>query len=570
VTAMPMGRSLAFALILLLTACAPAVQRDISSRSAPEAAAPKKALTVAIPGQPPSPSLGLIGASIPGDSGHRHLPPLTHDGLAVEWQPGAYQGQLAVALPSFEDGSWRLNPDGSMDVTWRLRRNAKWHDGTPFTSADLVFSFSVYADPAYPNQGEAGKLMESVSAPDPSTFVVHWKSQYFMADRQAPGGAILPLHLLGDLYRAGDRTMLDNHEYFRSAFVGLGPYRLVHWEEASHVQVERFEDYYQGRPAIDTIIIRFVPDANAMIANILAGAVDVVLPPLSVEAALEVKKRWEGTGNLVTVGSSGKLVVLDPQLRPDKAQPRGGFPNSLVRQAFYHALDRQQLADLMSSGLSPVADSYIPPEDALHKEVEDSIPQFPYDIGRAQRLLAQAGWIRGPDGLLVHERDGERFQTEVAGAQGGDRERALSVIAAGWKDVGADTRVNLLPAAVAGSYEWSASRPGFYFTRPGWEAFMDNRLHTREIASAENRYQGNNRTGYSNPRVDELLDRLRVTMNPRERLPLQRDLVQEQVGDVGMFWLYWEVAPILMVKGVTGPRLINNTGTVNVFEWDRE
>jgi peptide/nickel transport system substrate-binding protein len=558
------------ALASLLAACAPGGRPDAPGRSLPETAAPRKILTIAIPGQPPSPSLGLIGTSIPGDSGHRHLLPLTHDALAVEWYPGAYQAQLATAMPTFDDGSWRLNPDGTMDVTWRLRPNARWHDGSPFTSADLTFSFAVYADPAYPNQGEAGKLMESVSAPDPNTLVVHWRSAYATADRQAPGGSILPEHLLGELYRAGDRTALDNHEYFRSAFVGLGPYRVVHWEEGSNLEVQRFEDYYQGRPPIDTIIAQFVPEANTMIANVLAGTVDVALPPLSVDAALEVKKRWDGTGNQVLVASNGKLVVLDPQLRPDRAQPRGGFPNSLVRQAFYYGLDRPQLADLMSSGLSPVADSYLPPEDALRKELEASIPQFPYDVARALALLAQAGWTRGADGLLVHDPDAERFETELAGAQGGDRDRALTVIAEGWKAIGADARVNLLPPAIAGSYEWSASRPGFYFTRPGWENFMDNRLHTREIASAENKYQGNNRTGYSNPKVDDLLDRLRGTMNPRERLPLQRDLVREQVGDVGMFWLYWEVAPILMVKGVKGPRLVNSTGTWNIFEWDRD
>jgi hypothetical protein len=64
------------------------------------------------------------------------------------------------------------------------------------------------------------------------------------------------------------------------------------------------------------------------------------------------------------------------------------------------------------------------------------------------------------------------------------------------------------------------------------------------------------------------MDQLRVTMDPRERLPLHRDLVREQAGDVGVFWLYWEVAPILMLSGVKGPRLVNNTGTLNVFEWD--
>ena len=149
---------------VLAAACAPAARQDASSDAAPMAPTTRKVLNIAIPGQPPSPSLGLIGASIPGDSGHRHLVPLTHDALSVEWFPGFYQGQLATTLPTIENGGWRLNSDGTMDLIWRLHQNVRWHDGSPFTSNDLLFSYTVYADPSYPNQGEAGKLMDSAAA----------------------------------------------------------------------------------------------------------------------------------------------------------------------------------------------------------------------------------------------------------------------------------------------------------------------------------------------------------------------------------------------------------------------
>jgi len=83
-----------------------------------------------------------------------------------------------------------VNPDGTMDTAWRLRPNVKWHDGAPFTSADLLFSFNVYKDPEVPTaSGRALGLMASATAPDPLTFVVHWSSPYVRADE---GQALIP------------------------------------------------------------------------------------------------------------------------------------------------------------------------------------------------------------------------------------------------------------------------------------------------------------------------------------------------------------------------------------------
>src|SRR5437899_10579195 len=129
-----------------------------------------------------------------------------------------------------------------------------------------------------------------------------------------------------------------------------------------------------------------------MIANILSGAVDVVASGIDVEAAVEFKRRWEGTANRVLFENSGKLYMLDPQLRPESAKPRDAFALRGVRQAFYQAIDRNAVADAMSYGLAPAADSYFPAEHPLRAELEPWIPQFPYDVARASALLEDSGW----------------------------------------------------------------------------------------------------------------------------------------------------------------------------------
>jgi peptide/nickel transport system substrate-binding protein len=98
-----------------------------------------------------------------------------------------------------------------------------------------------------------------------------------------------------------------------------------------------------------------------------------------------------------------------------------------------------------------------------------------------------------------------------------------------------------------------------------------DRLHTRNVTSEANRWVGSNRGGYSNPRVDDLLDRMVVTIAPAERLALHHELLREQMGDVALMPLYWDLDPILMLKGVRG--VATPSGAVNlanILQWDKE
>jgi len=129
----------------------------------------------------------------------------------------------------------------------------------------------------------------------------------------------------------------------------------------------------------------------------------------------------------------------------------------------------------------------------------------------------------------------------------------------------------MVSVASAGDREANGTRPGLNVTAPSAPSFPDKgRLHSGAIASPANLWAGNNAGGYSNPKVDALLDQLTATIDPRERLPLHQQLVREQIGDVGVMPLYWEVTGVLMVRGVRGPKIVNQSATQNIFEWDRQ
>jgi peptide/nickel transport system substrate-binding protein len=563
--------SAAPALLLLAASCAPAQSGGggRAAESAPPSAAPK-VVTMALGTEPTS--FGAIGATEPPIGQHSNVLRIVQDDLMSRTEGGGTEPRLASEAPSTDRGTWRINPDGTMDTTFKLRPGISWHDGAPFTSADALFAFTVMSDKdLVPKRLGSGRgrpdLMESATAPDPLTFVVHWSQVYVRADDGDSLGA-LPMHLLFDGYLQ-DKEAMGRSAYFFDDFVGLGAFRLEKWERGSHMEFSRFDGYYLGRPALDRVIVRFVPDSNTLIANILSGAVDVVVPEEGdTDAAFEVRRQWEGTGNQVRFDVLTGLEQIQIQHQPQYSCPLNGFTNVNVRQALYRAIDRQALADVMTQGVSPPADSWFAPNEPLRKDVESSIPQFPYDPTAATRQLEQQGWVRGADGVLTNRASGDRFETEMTVRPGASPAREGQVIADQWKSVGAIVQVKqLTPAMAAG--EPFATQPGPSLISPSGYNFYDRRLWSKGIPTADNRWTGNNRGGYINLKVDDLLDKLAVTIDATERVSLHRQLLMEQMGDIALMPLFWQVSPILMLKGISGPRIQGSEATNNIYQWDK-
>src|SRR5213078_578700 len=182
--------------------------------------------------------------------------------------------------------------------------------------------------------------------------------------------------------------------------------------------------------------------------------------------------------------------------------------------------DRRTLADVMAGSSDAMADSWFPSGHVLRGQLEGSIPQLPYDPAWAMQLLAQAGWVRGPDGILVHQTTGDRFETTLHGSQSTRTEREQSIIADGWKAIGANTTTSIIPAALNNDREYRSTLMGSQLIGVGYDAFYTDRLHSKFITSAANRWNGTKRGGYNNPKVDSILDKLVVTINQAERLDL--------------------------------------------------
>lgn len=547
---------------ILGSGCA-GTQQAQSERTASSPAAPKT-LSIGTLGEPQTiegfTGLGGSrgGAGIVADLAHNHLTVTDPQDQAV--------AQLAVELPSVERGTWQVRPDGTMDMTWKLHPGAKWHDGTPFTSDDMVFSLTLHKDAelAHAYAGTA-RLMASATNPDPQTFIVSW-SRIDVTALAAQALAPMPKHLMEEQYRT-DKQSLVNSARFTGEFIGLGPYRMTTWERGSHIELARFDSYFLGRPPLDRVVVRFIGDSNTVVANILAGAVDLILPPnVDIDTALELRRRWEGTGNLVRIEPIPRITYLELMMRPEYAKPANGLPTLVVRQGLYHAIDRASITEVTTGGLGPIADSWIAPGDPLRRDLEASISKYPYDLNRAQQLLAQAGWTRGADGTLAHA-SGDRMDLELW-ANPQSSEKAGTITVDNWKGVGVAASFHVLSAAQGEDREYQSQRPGPLLTG----GFIDTllaRYDSRDLASAANRWSGRNRAGFVNQRADQLLDQLKSVVDPRERLPLLREQVTIFTSEVALMPLFWEPRAILALRTVKGDIHPYNNGW-NTFTWDKE
>jgi peptide/nickel transport system substrate-binding protein len=497
---------------------------------------------------------------------------LAHARLATDDYTLTPLPDLATELPSVERGTWRVNADGTMETTWKLRPNVKWHDGAPFSSADVAFWFTVIKDDKIPGGASLIGLdqVTSVTTPDPATVVIHWSAPFFQAN-EIPDVGPLPKHLLETAYARSDAETFLNHRYFTTDFVGLGPYRLTSWTPGAQIEFDRFEEYFRERPIIDRVVLRIIPDFNTMVSNVLAGSVDVAQPPAeNMDVAMELKRRWEGTGDRVRTDPNDKMRVVYMQYRPDYSRPANGVTNRSVRQALYHAIDRSSMAQVITEGLSPVADSWFAPGVPERREVESSIPQYPYDPARAQALFAEAGWVRGGDGVLTRQGSGERFELEVRNRPGSATEREIVVINDYWKAMGVAGTVSPGTPSLVNDRTWLALFPGVQVSRlEAPDAYNTRRTHSRAIASEANRWAGRNTFGYSNPAADALQDRLTITIDQREQLALQRQLLQEMMTDVAVMPLYWDVELVLATRAIKGDVTAVETGW-NVVTWNKE
>jgi len=543
-----------------------------SQRTSPmgtEMQTPKR-ITLAVVTEPTALRTQLSRSSIGSLPGSQELEQLVHAGLAIMDVSGKLQPQLAEAVPTIENGGWAVFPDGRMEVTWKLRQGARWQDGTPLTSDDIIFTSTVARDrELLVFRNLAFDSVDSVEAPDATTVVVKWSKPWITADTLFAAYAAVPVlplpkHLLETAYTEAKATIPDL-SFWSDDFVGAGPYRLKAWARGSHLQLAASDVYVLGRPKVDEITVKFIRDRGTLTASLLGGDVELPLGnTLSLEEAVHLQEQWKDGS--VEFSPTTTLKIW-PQFRSPNPPVVG---NVGFRRALLHSLDRQQMADSLGLGQSSVSDSTLSPLDPEYPQLQGSIVRYPYDPRLGAQLIAGLGYARGSDEMW-RDASGQPLSIEVRTVPRDILIKSILSAADDWKRSG----VNVDPIILT---EQQRSDPAFYATYPAFDAAASNNgveeffaFHSSQAKVPENRYSGSNRSSYTNADLDSLIDRFFTAVPTGERTQVAGQIVHHVTDQVVFLPLFFDLSPTMVANRLANvsrrlPR--SATPTWNAHLWD--
>jgi peptide/nickel transport system substrate-binding protein len=415
-----------------------------------------------------------------------------YDGL-VRYKDGTLEVEPALAE------SWQVSEDG-LAYTFQLREGVRFHDGTPFDAEAVVFNFDRMLDEAHPYHDTGPfplafffSAVEDVEALDESNVVFHLSEPYapFLSNLAYATGLIV------------SPSAVEEHgaDFGRNP-VGTGPYRFEEWQSNSRVVVTRNHEYWDGTPGLEAVVFRPLTDANTRVSEMLAGGIDLMveIPPDSVPS-------FDGNGFKLYEEAGPHLWFLILNTR------EGPMADKRVRQAVNYAIDKQSLVTNVLQGTAEVAAGPTPP--AFAWAYNDALQPYPYDPEKAKVLIKEAGAdgaditfyvTEGGSGMLDPVPMGTAIQADLA-------EVGLNVTIETyeWNTFLAEVNPGLAGKADMAEMAWMTNDPD---TLPY--------LALRTDAWPEE--GGFNSGYYSNPVVDELLEKARIATSQDERARLYKEM----------------------------------------------
>jgi len=470
---------------------------------------------------------------------------------------------LCTKLPSIENGlavpvdlSQGDLPEGKrgIDLTYTIRPEAKWADGVPVTTKDVLFTYEVGRHPlSGVGNAELYRRVTSIDAKDDKTFTMHVDKLTF--DYAAINDfVLLPEHIERAAFADPAKYKIQSRYVTDPANPGLynGPYRVGELAAGSHITMVPNE-HWAGPPGpFNAITVRAVENTAALEANLLSGAIDMISGEVgfSLDEALAFDKRH---GKEYQVIYKPGLIFEHLDLNLD----RPVFADRRVREALILGLDRDVISKSLFGGRQPVADTFVSPLDAGYSP---DAPRYTYDPKRAAQLLEEAGWQVQGSGTRRNA-SGQPLSFELMTTAGNrTRELVEQVLQSQWRKLGIDVRIKNEPARVL--FGETVPHRNFDMALYAWISAPENVprsiLHSSEIPSADNGYAGQNAGGYKNPEVDRLIDALEVELDPAKRKTMWAELQRIYVTDLPSLPLYFRSDAYILPQWLQGVRPTGN------------
>ncbi|MPZ15923.1 MAG: hypothetical protein GEU73_16125 [Chloroflexi bacterium] len=560
--------------VIVVGGCAPGAPSGVGSRGE----------SADVQGQLPSPTLVIaihvepttLAPRPPTTSGATPSAP-THifsGWLVVADGHNVPRPQLAEGLPELNTADWQVFPDGQMETTYRLRPGLAWHDGTPLTAEDIAFGWQVFT---WPDMGvpidPPIRLVQEITVPDDRTVVIRWKQPYGDAANLSTSryGGIppMPRHLLEAKFRAGDAQAFLNDPYWTQEFVGSGPYRLERWEPGAFIQASSFDSFVEGKPQIEQLKLVFLSDPSAAVASLLAGDVHVAAEEsIGFEQGSVLKKQWESTGAGAVILTPNKSRFLQVQFKDDYVLPPA-IRDLRMRKALLQATNRESLSAAILDGEVAVAHTLTGPVEEYFAALDRVVTKYPYSLQEADRALTDAGFRKGADGFYA-DATRTRLSLELRAFSADPGPREASILADQWKTFGLEIDINIIAPAQSQDLEQVSAFPALRIEQTGLNGTTPvNKLVSGNIATAERRWAGVNRGGWSNPEYDGLIETFISSLDrtERNRAAVQAlKLASNELPAIPLYYLSLAAAYTSSLQGLSGG-YSGDTAWDNVHQW---
>lgn len=416
----------------------------------------------------------------------------------------------ANLVPNLATDVPKVSSDG-LSYTFKLHKGVQWSDGQPLTADDVAFTYQLMYAPEWKGakaryRPQAEQYIQSVTAADPQTVVIKTTKVFapflitFCTGTSSTGG-ILPKHVWQKL----KPEEMASSEMNNLPTVVSGAMVPVKWDKGSQYVIKRNDNWFRGKTYIDQHVFKVTPSFVANANLLKTGEIDIGIVDNSV---------WDDLGNSQSVNRVGftrpsydyYLHNLDASRTPKAAI----FGDSQVRKALYTALDKKKIADKVYFGQATPADSVMSSAQWAHTTPKT---QYPYDLAKANKMLDDAGWKKGPDGIRT--KGGVKMEWELrTNAGNAVRETLITVLADQWKQIGANvaTKPVQFPQLVT---QLSQTRD-FEMILLGISENADPDL-TQNYKSTSIGNGALNGSGYKNPEIDSLLDEGVQTVDRNKR-----------------------------------------------------
>jgi peptide/nickel transport system substrate-binding protein len=401
-----------------------------------------------------------------------------------------------------------------------LRHGVTFQDGTPFTAADVVYTYRSFLDPAFISAKRgAYRAVTAIDAIDPYTVRFKLKE---------PFGSF-PVQLVLGIVKAGAKDV-STHP------IGTGPYAFVRAIADDRVVLARFDGYFGGPARNPGVVLKVVPDDTMRGLELRKGTIDFVVNDISPDIVRDLEK----SGHVrVTSGPGCDYAYVAFNLRDPI------LANVRVRQALAYAVDRQAIVDYLRRGLATPAAGMLP---RVSWAYDSSLPEYPYDPERAKQLLDAAGYP-DPDG------DGPRprFTVTLKSSNVEFTRLQCAVLQQNWKQIGVDVNLRSYEQA---TFLTDIARGNFQMATAQWAggALADPDILRRVFASTQMPPVGFNRGHFSDPRVDALIERATRSTDDNERHALYGQ-VQARIAELVPYISLWHKTNVVVaqpdIEGVT-------------------